>query len=791
MGPPLGMGTYYSENLCVLSVLTNPAIGPPGGFIPGMAPAPGMSAQQYQQPGRPGMPPHFQPPANVDFSAPTIRLGFGGPPPGPVPSSATSDRRERDFPPAEHRDGPRRSGVGAEREGMSAQRQAIRENMLMTAAPSQDEAARTIFVGGISGELSDVTIEKVLKSIGPVRRWLRATDADDKKCSFGFAEFEDIDSLEGAAELLKGVVISLPSSSTASETKVKSESSDSVIKTEPGIKLEDADIKSEGGDAEVPDGNQTVALTVIVDEKYEDHLDYYRNNHPEDPSVYPVRLEETRKRLAAVLEDIKNPVTSNGDEKHIADDQKPVVDDNGQIVNAHPGDGSLAVEDELADIPAELREMVAEEIKSFRERSNKRDLERLRREEEVELAERMRSGGGPRPGSVATPPPQTPTIPSGPRDRGVNGAPVGPRGYMGPSDYKSGVSFVNGNGASGAADGSAGMEDSDASDEELERRRRAKTDAELEKAFLDQERRWLNRERNRTAALESQRKRDDAIAADEQREKDIIARRLKEWDDDAEASRKVEEYYRDRGLWIKNRAHFRHREADLDARDREQEEDEKGRLLPREGVSDQASSMADNFLARQSLDPNSITDTSRPPQRPEPTRFKMSLNSKAAPSQPRRIVGDVEGLLENEEESQPSTVKRTLKPIAQDPSARPAANLTPEERDKAIRQLAADIPTDREGLWNWKIEWGCIDGTGIVEEKIRPFVERKIVEFLGVQEDQLVDQVERAVKAHRKPGDLVKDLAGALDDEAEGLVKKLWRMLVFFGESERRGLGAA
>lgn len=34
------------------------------------------------------------------------------------------------------------------------------------------------------------------------------------------------------------------------------------------------------------------------------------------------------------------------------------------------------------------------------------------------------------------------------------------------------------------------------------------------------------------------------------------------------------------------------------------------------------------------------------------------------------------------------------------------------------------------------------------------------------------------------------DMMQALDEEAEVLVKKLWRMLIFFSESEKRGLSA-
>jgi hypothetical protein len=37
---------------------------------------------------------------------------------------------------------------------------------------------------------------------------------------------------------------------------------------------------------------------------------------------------------------------------------------------------------------------------------------------------------------------------------------------------------------------------------------------------------------------------------------------------------------------------------------------------------------------------------------------------------------------------------------------------------------------------------------------------------------------------------LLTHVSQALDDEAEDLVKKLWRMVIFFTESEKRGLPA-
>ena len=71
---------------------------------------------------------------------------------------------------------------------------------------------------------------------------------------------------------------------------------------------------------------------------------------------------------------------------------------------------------------------------------------------------------------------------------------------------------------------------------------------------------------------------------------------------------------------------------------------------------------------------------------------------------------------------------------------------------------------------------------------MRPFVEKKVVEFLGVQEDLLVDAVMDNLREMKDAQALVGELEDALEAEAEVLVKKVWRLVVFVSESEVRGL---
>ena len=133
---------------------------------------------------------------NINFSAPVIRLGTSGP-----SKSATPDAsKERGG------EAGRRAGLGAS--SLESQRQNVRDAMMQLQPPTRDEIVRTIFVGGITEGLGgDEGVERILRSAGNLRRWIRATDADDKPCKFGFAEYEDPESLGTAVEVLKDVQV--------------------------------------------------------------------------------------------------------------------------------------------------------------------------------------------------------------------------------------------------------------------------------------------------------------------------------------------------------------------------------------------------------------------------------------------------------------------------------------------------------------------------------------------------------------------------------------------------------
>lgn len=169
---------------------------------PGTGPPPGTQQTNSQQPGRPGgLPPNFQPPANmpnINFSAPVIRLGTSGPAKSSTPVEGNRDRAADS--------GAKRAAPGTG--GLESQRQNLRDAMMQLQPPTKEEIVRTIFIGGITeGTGGDEGVERILRAAGNLKRWIRATDSDDKACKFGFAEYEDPESLGTAVEVLKDVEV--------------------------------------------------------------------------------------------------------------------------------------------------------------------------------------------------------------------------------------------------------------------------------------------------------------------------------------------------------------------------------------------------------------------------------------------------------------------------------------------------------------------------------------------------------------------------------------------------------
>ncbi|KAF2150945.1 hypothetical protein K461DRAFT_243056 [Myriangium duriaei CBS 260.36] len=703
------------------------------GGAPGMSPPPGLNQAHTPQPG--SAPMNFsQVPFNMNASV--IRMGGAQPP--------AKGGRQGGFDLGGSRD---QAGGNRGRAGLGADigRQPRDTNLQPL---TKEEVARTIYIGGLTeGAPSDATLEDILNAGRGLRRWSRVIDADGKPCDFGFAEYEDAASLEIAAKLFEEL-----------EVPVK----------------KDGQIEKDEEDKV-----RNMKLLVIVDPQSQDYIRQWTKG---DDNELQFKIDSAQEDLRSAIANYMNRVT-NGEDNILDGEGDVTVDYSAQATEqaellALP----TAAEDELADIPAEMRETVAAEIAAFRERSNQRDLERLRMEEEVEKAEREKSRGT-RVSRLASPPVSAPKGPAG-----TNGIPVGPRDRSGahnqrqtlrgvqiPKDYANGVAFVNGN---TEEDG-----DDSADDEELEQRRQRKRDEELEKIYLEQEKRWLAKEKNHAAAVERQQKEEDQETASRDRKRNELAEKLKEFNDEDGHI-----FYKDRKEWRAQRRPHRQHERHADERDRRAEEKEahahRRRQDEAHGAVDRRDVSGEEAMARRSR-----------MQATEKQGFSLNLGF-GAPSKleepdeeehrTKRTVAEMENLLDDEEQDDEAGDRKPLKPLEFKPLA-VGEKMTDEERARASNELAKSIPNDAERLFRWEIKWDYLTDQ-VIAEQLRPYVQRKVMEALGVQEDLLVASIEAIIKKHGSAEDVVKELEETLDEEAEMVTRRIWKMVVFYSEGSARGL---
>lgn len=110
-----------------------------------------------------------------------------------------------------------------------------------------------------------------------------------------------------------------------------------------------------------------------------------------------------------------------------------------------------------------------------------------------------------------------------------------------------------------------------------------------------------------------------------------------------------------------------------------------------------------------------------------------------------------------------------------------------EDKRKNIKNLIDRIPTTKEELFAFPIDSSLVDSV-LMEKRIRPWINKKIIEYIGEPEPTLVDFICSKVLVGSEPQSLLNDVQMVLDDEAEVFVVKMWRLLIYEIESKKQGL---
>lgn len=130
-----------------------------------------------------------------------------------------------------------------------------------------------------------------------------------------------------------------------------------------------------------------------------------------------------------------------------------------------------------------------------------------------------------------------------------------------------------------------------------------------------------------------------------------------------------------------------------------------------------------------------------------------------------------------------------------------------EEKRRHIKNIIDRIPTEKEDLFKYPLDWDEIDNA-LMEKKIRPWINKKIIEYIGEPEPTLVDFICSKVMAASLPQSILDDVqmvrlfsfccnffcsqwlyfSQVLDEEAEVFVVKMWRLLIYEAEAKKIGL---
>ena len=462
--------------------------------------------------------------------------------------------------------------------------------------------------------------------------------------------------------------------------------------------------------------------------------EWRRRRGDDDDTTIQSRVNAGKQTLQNVLQQLEASSLRNIEKSASADDNITQQDELSAEVITIP----LGNEDDLTDIPAEMREIVTAEIAAFRERSLQRDAQKLARHE----------AKGPAKGSddigyhKAQNSSNLQRIALGSNKSPPTNLSVNPRkDDMLQAGSRSNTKFRPDNDVN---------DDEDYDTEEFEHKTDLWEQTESEKLFIDTERRWLNREAGRAAAIEREKNRDKSESEKNENERRVIGTKCEKWNDDVESERGFEEFYRDRNSWIRRRNILREQEIENDNNERRVQGREHSERLPKSENSNHPRG------PRQS-NANTATESNHQYEAP---KFTLSLGAaaqKVHSSSTRKMIAEVEGLLDNEENGSHIS-RRTLVPIESNQTS-DSANETEERTAEAIRRLAGEIPIEKSDVWSWNISWDHLEDT-VINDKLKPFVEKKIVEYVGVQEQLLVDVILENVRNRSTPDHILSVLEG-------------------------------
>ena len=93
-----------------------------------------------------------------------------------------------------------------------------------------------------------------------------------------------------------------------------------------------------------------------------------------------------------------------------------------------------------------------------------------------------------------------------------------------------------------------------------------------------------------------------------------------------------------------------------------------------------------------------------------------------------------------------------------------------------IKDLYKKLPSD---VFSYSINWDSILEFDLIQKICKPWIAKKIKEYMGVEEPMMINIVIKLLNQKCTNSQLLSKIQNILDDASEEFVEKLWRVIVF------------
>ncbi|KAI6189623.1 hypothetical protein M3Y97_00028700 [Aphelenchoides bicaudatus] len=354
--------------------------------------------------------------------------------------------------------------------------------------------------------------------------------------------------------------------------------------------------------------------------------------------------------------------------------------------------------------------------------------------------------------------------------------------------------------------------DSDDSDVVMDRKERKREQRRKDEDYLRVLKRFEERERRMAKQYEQEEDEGRSRKKSQHKEAKKLAQFLEDYDD----SRDDNKYYKE-SMFDKRRRDYAS-ELKADNQDREEEAKEieaittmilsekadaakRGKLENGNHSPKQKPKLFQQTFQYSFIEEKAATDTpqsngnewspvyEKPSTSSQPTESSKPQGvTKLLTTFQNKVLSQVNSVFAEDDPDEDHThvIKKKIKPFEITAQDR-IESLTAEERKQMVKELIDAIPTSKAAVFDYQLSWDFVD-TEMLEQKIKPWLEKKIRDYIGDDEPSLIEFICERINNRSEPSKLLNDLAMILDNEAENFTLKLWRLLIFQTEAKKVGI---